>query len=65
MDHFVYAALALSGLFNAYLSFKFYRKEYVETVDAKRLLSELLRGKAVLEVKVLDAAGLFYRSPRG
>lgn len=65
MDNFVYAGLVLSLALNAYLAYRFIRKEHVLTKDAQALLSELTRGKAVLRVEVLDPTGLFYRSPRG
>lgn len=58
--------LLLSVLLNAYLVYKL-KKSPVRTlsVDAKTLLSELMSGGATVSVKVLDAEGLFYRSPKG
>jgi hypothetical protein len=65
MDNFVLAGLIASLLLNAILIYREYSKKKPLSVEASKLLGELTRGKAVVEVRVLDAAGLFYRSPRG
>jgi hypothetical protein len=65
MDNFVLVGLGVSLCLNAYLGFRFYRKEHVLAVDAQNLLSQLARGKTVLKIEVLDTAALFLRSPRG
>jgi len=65
MDNFVYAILGTSLLANLYLLYDKLLSRKPLTKDAQALLRELMRGRAVLDVKVLDAAGLFYRSPRG
>lgn len=65
MDYFVYAILGTSLLANAYLGFVLYRKRSTLTTDAKKLLSEILSGGAVVRVDVLDTSALMYRSPKG
>ena len=66
MDYVVlWTGLALSLGFNAYFCFILSKKRPQLTRDAQALLHDLTKGKTVLEIKVLDPAGLFYRSPRG
>lgn len=65
MEYLVYVGLALSLGLNGYLALKFFKKEHVVNVDAKRLLAEIMNGKAVVEIKLLDTSNMFFRSPRG
>lgn len=65
MDNFVLAGLTASLLLNIVLIYRAYSQKKPLSIEASKLLGELSRGKAVIEVRVLDAAGLFYRSPRG
>lgn len=61
----IFGALGLSLILNACLIFKLFHQSRPLTTDASALIHELTRGKAVVEIRVLDAAGLMYRSPRG
>lgn len=65
MDELVLVALAVSLVANAVLAYCFYRKKHVLTVDARALLHEFTSGRAIIDIKVLDTTGIFYRSPRG
>lgn len=65
MDYFVVSLLFVSALFNLVLCYLFYKKKHILTVDAQRLLSEMLSGQVVVDIRVIDATGLFYRSPKG
>jgi hypothetical protein len=65
MEYFVYALAAASLALNAYLYFWRKDQSQVLSIDAKRLLSDLTNGKAIVEVRVLDTSALFLRSPRG
>lgn len=65
MDEFVLVALAISLVSNAAMAYALFKKKHILTVDAKALLNEFTSGRAVIDIKVLDTAGLFYRSPRG
>lgn len=57
--------LFLSILGNLWLGYRVYKKSYILTKDAKDVLADLASGSAVIKISVLDAAGMFYRSPRG
>jgi hypothetical protein len=65
MDQVVLAGLAISAALNVFFTYQAFAKKPVLTSDARQLLHELSKGKAVVEIRVLDASGLFYRSPRG
>ena len=65
MDYLVVSLLSLSALLNLVLGFLLYKKKHILTLDAQKLLAEIMSGQAVLDIRVIDAAGLFYRSPRG
>jgi hypothetical protein len=66
MDYLVYISLGLSLAANLILGLMIFRqKNKTLTVDAKRLLSEILSGPAIVKIDVIDASQLFLRSPRG
>jgi hypothetical protein len=65
MDHLVYAGLGLSVALNVGLCAFFAKRKRILSVDARELLHDLTSGRAVVDVKVIDTAGLFLRSPRG
>ena len=66
MDQVVYSFLGLSLLANGYFAYTTFIKKRPLTTGATELLNELNRGgRAVLDVRVMDAAGLFWRSPKG
>ena len=58
--------LLTSALANGFLVYRLAKKkkEPQPTKDAQALLAEILSGQAVVKIEVLDAHGLFYRSPR-
>ncbi len=65
MDNVVLVGLAGSLLANAVFVYRLFLRRGALSTDARLLLGELARGKAIIKVEVLDTAGLFYRSPRG
>jgi hypothetical protein len=66
MDYVVYLGLGLSLSANALLSYLyFFKKSHVLTVEAQKLLADLMAGGATVRMQVLDSANLLYRSPRG
>ena len=65
MDYIFISALCFSLILNAVLGFLFYKKKHILTVDAQRLLSDIMAGDVTVNIKVIDASNLFYRSPKG
>lgn len=68
MDYLVLSlgALALSMVANLWLAYRhFIKKSNVLTVDAKKLLNDLMGSGATVRIQVLDSGSLMYRSPRG
>jgi hypothetical protein len=66
MDQVVYFLLGLSLVANAYFAYALYIKKTPLSKSAAELLGELnAGGRAVVDIRVLDASGLFFRSPRG
>ena len=66
MDYFMYMFF-ISLIINVFSTIHFFKKKQSITLtkDARLLLSELSSGKAIIKVEVIDAAGIYYRSPRG
>lgn len=62
----VYLGLGLSLVINAVFSYFYLKRKKTLTTDARGLLNELTSGgRAIVDIRVLDPSGLFYRSPRG
>lgn len=57
--------LILSLISNVTLGVLFYKKKHILTVDAQRLLADVMSGDATVNIKIIDASNLFYRSPKG
>lgn len=64
MEYILIVSLVVSLVANAWLARTAFKKRPLST-DAKALLSELMRGQALLKIQVLDPEGLFYRSLKG
>ena len=58
-------ALSLSANFGLILKYRKAAKAPAPTLEARDLLSSLMRGSAVVQIRVLDPENLMYRSPRG
>jgi hypothetical protein len=65
MDKLVLVALAISLVANVCLAYRAFSKKKTLALDARQLLHDLTSGRAVVDVRVIDTAGVFLRSPRG
>lgn len=56
--------LSLGGNVHLFIKLRKSIKSPAPTQDAKALLAAIMRGQAVLDIRVLDAENLMVRSPR-